>query len=112
MKLNIKKLAAIMIAGLQLANTNTAKAQADSSSPLKISGYIETYYSYDFGRPANHTRPGFLYSYNRHNEVNLNLGFVKAAYLKNNVRANLALATGTYINANLAAEPGVLQNIF
>ena len=112
MKQNIKIPALIMIIGLQLVNTNTAKAQSDSTSPLKISGYVETYYSYDFGRPANHTKPGFLYSYNRHNEVNLNLGFVKAAYLKNNVRANLALATGTYINANLAAEPGVLKNIF
>ena len=93
MKQNIKIPALIMIAGLQLVNTNTAKAQSDSSSGLKISGYVETYYSYDFGRPANHTKPGFLYSYNRHSEVNLNLGFVKAAYLKNNVRANLALAT-------------------
>ena len=30
----------------------------------------------------------------------------------NNVRANLSLMTGTYANANLAAEPGVLKNIF
>ena len=112
MKQNIKALAALMIAGLQLANSNSANAQTDSSSPLKISGYVETYYSYDFGRPLNHTKPGFFYSYNRHNEVNLNLGFVKAAYLKNNVRANLALATGTYMNANLASEAGVLKNIF
>ena len=112
MKHNIKILSALMIVGLQFANINKAKAQTDSTAPLKISGYIETYYSYDFARPSNHTRPGFLYSYNRHNEVNLNLGFVKAAYTKDNVRANLALATGTYMNANLAAEPGVLKNIF
>lgn len=32
--------------------------------------------------------------------------------MASNVRANLALAAGTYMNANLAAEPGVLRNIF
>ena len=39
------------------------------------------------------------------------MGFIKAAYQKENVRANLALMSGTYTNANLAAEPGVLKNI-
>ncbi len=91
------------------------QAQTDSTktvNPLKFSGYIETYYAYDFGQPENNTRPGFIYSHNRHNEVSLNLGFIKAAYEKDNVRANLALMAGTYSNANLAAEEGVLKNIY
>ena len=89
-----------------------AFAQTDTTVfPLTFSGYIETYYTYDFGKPANHNRPSFVYAYNRHNEVNLNLGFIKAAYQKENVRANLALMSGSYTNANLAAEPGVLKNI-
>lgn len=88
-------------------------AQTDSStSPLTISSYVETYYTYDFGEPGNHNRPGFMYSFNRHNEINLNLGMIKATYQKDNVRANLALMAGTYPNANLAAEPGVLKNIY
>lgn len=88
-------------------------AQTDSTkNPLTISGYVETYYSYDFGNPSDHNRPGFVYSHNRHNEVNLNLGFIKPAYATDKVRANLALMTGTYANANLAAEPRVLKNIF
>ena len=88
-------------------------AQTDSTkNPLTISGYIETYYSYDFGNPTDHNRPGFVYSFNRHNEVNLNLGFVKTAYATDKVRANLALMTGSYANANLASEPSVLKNIF
>jgi hypothetical protein len=88
-------------------------AQSDSTkSPLTISGYIETYYSYDFSNPSNHIKPGFMYSYNRHNEVNLNLGFIKASYQTEKVRANLALMSGTYTNANLASEAGVLKNIF
>ncbi|MDX2196828.1 MAG: porin [Cytophagales bacterium] len=93
--------------------TNIVLAQTDSTkSPLKISGYLETYYSYDFRNPANHNRPSFVYSHNRHNEVNLNLGFVKLAYNTNIIRANIALMAGTYANANLASEPGVLRNIF
>jgi hypothetical protein len=96
-----------------LANPLSVQAQTDSTkSPLTFSGYAEAYYTYDFGNPGNHTRPGFAYSFNRHNEVNLNVGFVKAAYSTDNVRANLALMAGTYTNANLAAEPGVLKNIF
>ncbi len=99
----------MVLAGISL----TAHAQTDSiKSALKFSGYLETYYCYDFGNPENHTRPDFAYSFTGHNEVSLNLGMLKAAYEKNNVRANLALMTGSYANANLTAEPGVLKNIF
>jgi hypothetical protein len=102
----------ILFAILSAVSMNSF-AQTDSTKyPLTISGYVETYYSYDFGNPSDHNRPGFVYSHNRHNEVNLNLGFIKAAYATDKVRANLALMTGTYANANLAAEPGVLKNIF
>ena len=94
-------------------NSMMANAQEDTTvNPLSFSGYLETYYLYDFGNPADHNRPGFVYSHNRHNEVNINLGYIKAAYEKDNVRANLALMSGTYSNANLAAEPGVLKNIY
>ena len=46
------------------------------------------------------TRPMANLAYNRHNEVNLNLGFVKAAYASTKSRANLALMAGTYANDN------------
>lgn len=88
-------------------------AQTDSlSSPFVISGYVESYYSHDLSNPEDHNRPSFIYSHNRHNEVNLNLGLIKAAYAKDDVRGNLGIMTGTYANANLAAEAGVLKNIF
>ncbi|NUO00111.1 MAG: porin [Saprospiraceae bacterium] len=90
-----------------------AVAQSDSTaSPLAFSGYAEVYYAFDFGNPDDHNRPGFVYANNRHNEVALNLGLLKAAYHTEKVRANLGLMAGTYANANLAAEPGVLKNIF
>ncbi len=86
-------------------------AQETEQSPISITGYVETYYLYDFNKPLDNTRPAFVYSFNRHNEVNLNLGFVKAAYAAERVRGNLALMAGTYANANLASEPGVLKNV-
>ena len=99
---------------ITLITTLTASitAFAQDEPKVKFSGYLETYYGYDFNKPGDHNRPGFIYSHNRANEVNLNLGFIKAAYANGNIRANVALMAGTYTNANLAAEPGVLKNIF
>lgn len=107
----MKKIFFLIVFGIGL--TTFTNAQTDSTqNPLKISGYVETYYVYDFGNPMDHHRPDFLYSFNRHNEVNLNLGFIQAEYNSDKVRGKLAFMTGTYANANLAAEPGVLKNIF
>lgn len=102
---------ALLLAGGAHAQDSTTQ-QTGSAGPFTISGYIEGYYSYDFGRPANNTRPGFLYNYNRHNEFNLNLGFVKGSYSTDRIRASLAIGAGTYMNANYAAEPGTLKNIY
>jgi hypothetical protein len=98
---------------LALIMANNIKAQDTTrNTNLVISGYAELYYSYDFNHPADHDRPPFVYSYNRTNEVNLNLGFIKAAYTNDNIRANFALMAGTYANANLATEQGVLKNVY
>jgi len=110
----------IIAAAALLLSVITANAQTDSLkilppsdiNYLKFSGYVETYYSYDFNQPESNTRPSFIYSHNRHNEVALNLGFIKANYDNGSVRANLALMAGSYANANLAAEPGTLKNIY
>ncbi|MGF1922810.1 MAG: porin [Bacteroidia bacterium] len=95
-----------------IALTTAGYSYAQEATKIKVTGYIETYYGYDFNSPENNNRPAFVYSHNRHNEVNLNLGFIKGAYSSETIRANVALMAGTYTNANLAAEPGVLKNIF
>ncbi len=100
----------ILFTAMALATSIYSYAQ--EAPKIKVTGYLETYYGYDFNEPAHNNRPGFIYSHNRHNEVNLNLGFIKAAYDSGKIRANVALMAGTYTNANLAAEPGVLKNIF
>lgn len=80
--------------------------------PFALSGFVEGYYSYDFIKPPDHQRPYFLYSHNRHNEFNVNLAYLKGSYNTERVRASLALATGTYMRANYAAEPGVYQHLY
>ena len=92
-----------------LALSLPASAQLDSA--FTLSGYAELYYSYDISNPDDHIRQGPFYSFNRHNEVNLNLGYAKLAYAKNNVRGNIALMAGTYAQYNLAAEPELLRNV-
>lgn len=99
----------IIIAALTACAISTAKSQ---TNPLTISGYVEGYYVYDFGKPVNNLRPSFTYNQNRNDEVNLNLGILKAAYATENVRANLGLMVGTYAQYNLAAESDVFRNVY
>jgi hypothetical protein len=90
--------------------------QADSSWSqmpiLKISGFADVFYVYDFNQPKSIERQAFLFNHNRHNEFNLNLGLVQLGLEHTKYRANIALQTGTYATDNYSAEPGVLQNIF
>lgn len=104
-------LGAMLITGTNVFAQDSVKL-ATTASPVTFSGYVEAYYQYDFNKPADNNRPGFIYSHNRHNEFNLNLGFLKGSYNTERVRANFAMASGTYMNANYAAETGVLKNIF
>lgn len=100
----------VFIPAFCLLSSLALQAQ-DSTASLVFSAYAETFWSYDFNQPAGNSRPAFLYSHNRHNEFNLNLGYVKAAYAGDKVRANLALAAGTYMADNYAAEPVAFRNI-
>lgn len=91
-------------------------AQQDSTwhaaPTIKVSGFADVFYVYDFNQPQGTERQPFLFNHNRHSEFNLNLGFVKLELQQAKYRANFALQTGTYVNDNYAAEPGVLKNIF
>lgn len=105
-------LGAMLLTGTTLFAQDPTKTAISKSNPFIFSGYVEVYYQYDFNKPADNNRPGFIYSHNRHNEFNLNLGFLKGNYNAERVRASLAIAAGTYVNANYAAETGVLKNVF
>lgn len=109
-----------LLDSLRAGNIETVSAEdslkAEKAKPwkgtLELSAYVEAYYLYDFGQPQTGNRAGFIYSHNRHNEFNVNLALVKLNYTAARLRANIALMAGTYANANLSAEPGVLKNIF
>jgi hypothetical protein len=93
---------------LLLANDTSAVSKP---KPLTFSFYAEAYSVYDFYRPENGNRPGFFKNFDRHGELSVNLCVVKASYAKGAVRANLALATGTYMESNYETEPGILGHL-
>ena len=87
-------------------------AQTDTLKKLTLSAYGELYYSYDFSKPTNHEKPGFLFNHKRHNELNANLLLVKANYSEDKYRANIGLMAGNYAQYNLSAEPTWAQFIY
>lgn len=80
-------------------------AQGDSAKSFSLSAYVESYFSYDFSKPINKEKPDYTYNYKKHNQLNINLAFVKASYQTNRLRSNLALMLGNYAKYNLSAEP-------
>ena len=90
-----------------------AFSQTDSLQKyLKVTLYVETYFQKQWPNGIDNSRSDYVYSFNRLNEVNLNLGFVKAQFDNNKTRANFGLMAGTYAQANLANEPAALRNIW
>ncbi len=69
---------------------------AQSDRELHFSGYLETYYSYDFNQPESHSKPEFINQFNRHNEFNINLTYLQAYYKNSNLRAKIRLMAGTF----------------
>lgn len=102
----------ILLATMNVCAQDGSVKTDPAINPFSFSGYVEIYNTYDLQRPADNNRPDFIYSHNRHNEFNVNLGFLKGSYNADRVRANLAIAAGTYMNANYAAEPATLNNIY
>ena len=110
MKKSFSLVGALVIGALAFSS---AQAQERKwTDDLKVSGYAELYYMYDLNQPKSGQTNNFLYSYNRHNEVNLNFGMAKLSYNKDRVRANLALMAGTYVKSNMVNEPDGLKNIY
>lgn len=103
--------------GLQVALVaplfTAAQSLLDSTAKqVTFSGFVDVYYAYDLGHPQDDERPRFLYQYDRHNEVDLNLGLLQATYERDRVRGAVGLMVGTYAQANLIGEPDLLRNVF
>lgn len=81
-------------------------------SPFHISGYVETYGSSAFSDSFNDRKASLFVSHNRNDEPAVNLAFLKTKYDTGNVKANFAVAVGTYMRSSYAAEPGLLKNLY
>jgi hypothetical protein len=82
----------------------TGKAQTIDSLKINFSGFIESYYAYDFNSPTESQKLPFMYNYNRHNEFAVNLALLKAKITYKNCYASIALQAGTYVMDNYANE--------
>ena len=90
-------------------NLDALTEEADKK-PWGLSAGIDVYYAYDFTEPKDNKRLYTTQAF-RHNEFNLNWGFIQADYAADQVRATFALQTGTYVQANYAAEPNELTQL-
>ena len=88
---------------LNMAHSTLLLAQTDASPKITFGAFVDTYYAYDFERPATRDR-AYTTQPARHNEFNINLAFVEAKIFDERVRGRLALQTGTSVNLNYAAE--------
>lgn len=91
--------------GLQAQDTTQT-----TKPKIEISGYIDSYYSYDFSEPQTKVKLPFLYSYNRQNEFNINMALLRASVSYENVYAKLSVHAGTYVDENYANEDLKLLN--
>ena len=75
-----------------------------SKVAINFSGYIDSYYSYDFDQPETKYKQPFQYNYNRQNSFNLNIALLRANISYENVYAKLSVHAGTYVEDNYATE--------
>jgi hypothetical protein len=97
---------------VSVSNSLFAQDSLKKEGSLSWNAFADVYYSYDFGKPADHIKAPFLYNHNRHNEVAINLAVAGLSYKAPAKRANLALMAGTYPQFNLAAEPLLVRHIY
>lgn len=123
MKINIKQSSAISTIVLfiflfcsimghsQVVNSGmTTNYDSLENGKIIIGGYLDTYYGFDFSRPASDDRP-YSVSSARHNEININFAYIDLKYANDKVRGRIIPGFGTYINSNYSAEKGSLKNL-
>jgi hypothetical protein len=76
------------------------------TAKVNFGGYVDTYYAFDFNRPAAHDR-AFTTQAARHNEFNVNLAFLEARLSAPKLRGRIAAQFGTSVQANYSSEPRI-----
>lgn len=72
--------------------------------PVKLGGFLDTYYAFDTNTPKNHERE-FTTQPVRHNEFNVNLAYIEAVMKQEKTRGRLALQFGQSVTKNTTGEP-------
>ena len=99
------------LSAAQVINTATMDTvETTVIGHVGIGGYVDSYYGYNFNRPADGTNPYFVSSA-RHNELTINLAYVDVRYRSSYMRARFVPGFGTYMDANYKNEPGSLKNM-
>jgi hypothetical protein len=78
---------------------------------VRVSGYADLYYGYDFNKPENGNHP-YAVSSARHAKPAINLAYLSFVYESTSWRIRLAPAAGSYMVMNYAAEPRLAKYIF
>lgn len=87
-----------------IAFSSLLNAQTLDSLKINFSGFIESYYAFDFNKPTENKKLPFMYNYNRHNEFNINNALLRVNLSFENVYGSLAFHSGTYVEDNYAQE--------
>lgn len=95
----------------QVVNTTAMDTLASTViGHVAIGGYVDSYYGYNFNKPADGSNPYFVSSA-RHNELTINLAYVDVRYSSKYMRARFVPGFGTYMDTNYKNEPGSLKNM-
>ncbi len=86
------------------ATTALSAQQTTDSTRVRLNGFVDTYYAFDFTRPADGERR-FTTQPVRHDEVNVNLAWIGVTVERERMRARLAMQAGTSVQVNYASEP-------
>lgn len=78
---------------------------------LTVGGGVDTYYAYDINEPASGEIPYFVSS-NKHNQFAVNLAYVNVEVQAERFKLKVMPAFGSYMNANYAAEEGLLKALY
>ena len=79
---------------------------------LTVSGFVDSYYTWDFDQREASRRPGFLFSHARSQELTVNIAMLRLDWEQERSRATVALMAGTFPEQNNAAEPPMLRSIY
>ena len=97
---------AAMLLPLPSVKAQSQAAVADTMPARTFGGFVDTYYAWDFNRPAKFDR-AYTTQPARHAEFNVNLAYIEAKMSGPRYRGRLGVQWGTSVQANYAGEPKI-----